>query len=138
MQLAPVGHPHGTFAFEHVADVLDLAAVGAARRLDVLRPAPARLERPPPDLVSVQVDELDLALAVFKLPDLVWRAELFALDLSHRSSFRIRNVRRAGSSRTLCANRAEPRQFDIVEQVRASSVDVRSDRLGKLARRPPR
>src|SRR5918911_823955 len=47
VQLAAVVHPDGHRALENVADVLDLAAVGAAQRLHVLRPAPAGLERAP-------------------------------------------------------------------------------------------
>ena len=42
---------------QHVPDVQDLAAVGAGDRLDVVRPAPARLERPLADRPAVEVDE---------------------------------------------------------------------------------
>src|SRR6266516_2605681 len=40
------------FPFEHVADVLDLAHVGAAQRLDMLRPFFIKLYGPPADLHS--------------------------------------------------------------------------------------
>src|SRR5919206_231056 len=87
MQLAPVVHSHRHLAFEHVSDVLDLATVGAAQRLHMLGPTPARLEHPTTNHVPVQIDQLDSALAALKLPDLVRGVEALALDLGHRSSF---------------------------------------------------
>ncbi len=41
-----------TCVSDHVAAVLDLATIGAYDRLDALRPAPAGLERVPPDMAA--------------------------------------------------------------------------------------
>src|SRR5438132_11105824 len=86
LQLGSIGHPDCHPSLEDVADVLDLAHVGAAERLHMLGPAPTRLERSAPDHVPVQIDELHLALAVFELTDFVRGAKALSLDLCHCSS----------------------------------------------------
>ena len=60
--LGAVVHADGHAARDHVADVRDLAAVGAGQRLDVVGPAPARLERPPPDRTAAEVHQVHPAV----------------------------------------------------------------------------
>src|SRR5262249_37507829 len=84
LTLAAIVHPQRHAPLEHVADVLDLARLGARDRLHVLRPAPAGLERTPADRVSVQIYELDAALAADELPYLVRALKAFAGERCHR------------------------------------------------------
>ena len=56
-------------ARDHVADVMHLAALGSLERLDVVRPAPAWLERAEPHGARGELDELDLTV-VDELADL--------------------------------------------------------------------
>src|SRR5437868_2075914 len=84
--LGPVVHPQRHPPVEYVTDVIDLTGIRARDRLDVLRPAPAGFERTAADGVTVQVDELDAALAVGELAHLVGVLEPFACELCHRSS----------------------------------------------------
>ena len=71
---------------EHVAEMGDLARVGAGDRLDVLRPLPAGLEGAFGDRMAGKLNHLRLAVAL-EWAGLVGRVE--ALDLNcHGDSFR--------------------------------------------------
>src|SRR5438270_2830688 len=83
LALAAVVHPQRHAAFQDVADVVYLARIGPGDRLDVLRPAPARLEDAAPDRVAVQVDQLDAARALRELPHLIRVLEALSSKLCH-------------------------------------------------------
>src|SRR5205807_288552 len=86
LALAAVVHPQRHLAGQDVAEMLDLARVGAGDRLHVLGPPPARLERAAADLVAADVDELDAPFAVGELAHLVRLVELLALQRRHIQS----------------------------------------------------
>src|SRR5215216_3536806 len=68
--LLTVIHDHLHPAGDVVTDVRGLATLGLGDRLDVLRPLPSGVERPPTDGPRVQVDHLDLSHSFFEGPGL--------------------------------------------------------------------
>src|SRR5687767_12781590 len=82
--LAAVGMGDVDAAGQAVADVLDLAAVGAHDGLDALGPLPAGLECVAPDLAAGDVHELDGGLVGSS--GLIGCAEVSMFDTSHGRS----------------------------------------------------
>src|SRR5204863_8045894 len=83
LALGAVVHPQCHAALQDVADVLDLTGVGPGDRLDVLRPAPARLEGSAADGVAVEIHELYTSLVVGEFAHFVWAFELLPNELRH-------------------------------------------------------
>ena len=80
IELRAVGHDHVQHALHVVLEVRRLAQVGARERLDVLGPAPARLQRQPADLGAA--DPQQVQRAALELASLVGSGEALLLCLS--------------------------------------------------------
>ncbi|HEX6757503.1 MAG TPA: hypothetical protein VF086_03685 [Propionibacteriaceae bacterium] len=90
-----VGHLDVQVPGHHVAEVVHLAALGTDDRLDMLRPAPARLEHGAPDGHLSQLYQLDACL--LDRTDLVGMVKALAAQL-HEPIVRI-GTTSAGSIR---------------------------------------
>src|SRR3954462_3274979 len=82
-ELGPVVHADRQPAADVILEVRCLAARRVGDRLDVIGPAPARLEHEPPDLPAADLE--DLRAAVGELARLLRRAEALVLCLLHGS-----------------------------------------------------
>src|SRR5918912_464732 len=78
-KLGAVVHPDRQPSRDVVLEVGRLAAVGTRDRLDVVRPAPARLQNQPPDLAAADLE--NLGAPVGKLARLVGRLEALVLGV---------------------------------------------------------
>src|SRR5204862_7931353 len=78
-ELTAVVHPYREPSADVVLEVRRLARVGTRDGLDVVGPAPARLEHQPADFGDTYRDELDST--VRKLPHVRWSTEAHALRL---------------------------------------------------------
>src|SRR4051794_18873918 len=82
-ELGAVVHADGQPAADVVLEVRCLAARRVGQRLDVVGPAPARLEHEPSDLAAADLE--DLRAAVGELARLLRGAEALVLGLLHGS-----------------------------------------------------
>src|ERR1700733_9816815 len=80
-EFGAVVHADGEPSADVVLEVRCLAAVGLGDRLDVVGPAPARLEDEPADLGVAHLE--NLGAAVGKLAGFVWRVEGLVLGRLH-------------------------------------------------------
>jgi hypothetical protein len=69
LALRSITHFQRHAALQDVADVLDLARVGARERLHV--PAPTRFERSQADCMPIQVNAVHATLPIRELPNLI-------------------------------------------------------------------
>src|SRR4051794_14458888 len=81
-ELGAVVHADAQATAHLVLEVLDLAAVGAGKRLDVVGPAPPGLEHEPADRPAADLE--DLGAAVGELANLIGLIEALVLTVALR------------------------------------------------------